>query len=41
MTPELSFYEDHSIEHGAKISKLLENIEISEPEDEQGEQDDE
>lgn len=35
MTPELSFYEDHSIEHGAKISKLLENIEISEPEDEQ------
>ena len=41
MTPELSFYEDHSIEHGAKISKLLENIEISEPEDEQGDQDDE
>ena len=41
MTPEISFYEDHSIEHGAKISKLLENIEISEPEDEQGEQDDE
>ena len=35
MTPELSFFEDHSIEHGAKISKLLENIEISEPEDEQ------
>ena len=35
MTPELSFYEDHSIEHGAKISKLLEGIEISEPEDEQ------
>ena len=34
MTPELLFYEDHSIEHGAKISKLLEGIEISEPEDE-------
>ena len=30
MTPELSFYEDHSIEHGAHISKLLEGIEFSE-----------
>ena len=30
MTPELSFYEDNSIAHGAKISKLLESIEISE-----------
>lgn len=30
MTPELSFYEDHSIEHGAHISKLLNGIEISE-----------
>ncbi|MBE6577619.1 MAG: 30S ribosome-binding factor RbfA [Ruminococcaceae bacterium] len=29
MTPELSFYEDHSIAHGAKISKILESIEIS------------
>ena len=29
MTPELSFIEDHSIEHGAHISKLLESIEIS------------
>ena len=29
MTPELSFYEDHSIEHGAHISKLLEGIEFS------------
>ena len=30
MTPELSFYEDHSIAHGAHISKLLSGIEISE-----------
>jgi len=30
MTPELTFAEDHSIEHGAHISKLLEGIEISE-----------
>jgi len=29
MTPELSFYEDHSIAHGAHISKLLNSIEIS------------
>ena len=29
MTPELSFYEDHSIAHGAHISKLLSGIEIS------------
>ena len=29
MTPELSFYEDNSIAHGAKISKILEGIEIS------------
>ena len=35
MTPELSFYEDHSIEHGAHISKLLAGIEISEPDDEE------
>ena len=35
MTPEFSFYEDHSIEHGAHISKLLNQIEISpEPEEE-------
>ena len=33
MTPELSFYEDHSIEHGAHISKLLNGLEISEEED--------
>ena len=29
MTPELTFSEDHSIEHGAHISKLLEGIEFS------------
>ena len=34
MTPEFSFYEDHSIEHGAHISKLLEGIEFSEELDE-------
>ena len=34
MTPEFSFYEDHSIEHGAKISKLLNDIEITPEEDE-------
>ena len=33
MTPEFSFYEDHSIEHGAHISKLLNQIEIT-PEEE-------
>ena len=36
MTPEFSFYEDHSIEHGAKISKLLNDIEITPEEDEDG-----
>ena len=30
MTPELTFIEDHSIAHGAHISKLLEGIEFSE-----------
>ena len=30
MTPEFTFVEDHSIEHGAHISKLLEGIEFSE-----------
>ena len=38
MTPELSFYEDHSIEHGAHISKLLAGIEISEPDEEETEE---
>ena len=34
MTPEFTFIEDHSIEHGAHISKLLNGIEISPEEDE-------
>ena len=34
MTPEFTFCEDHSIEHGARISKLLNGIEISPEEDE-------
>ena len=34
MTPEFTFYEDHSIEHGAHISKLLNQIEIT-PEEEE------
>lgn len=34
MTPEFSFVEDHSIEHGAHISKLLNGIEISDEEEE-------
>ncbi len=33
MTPEFTFCEDHSIEHGAHISKLLNGIEISPEED--------
>ena len=36
MTPEFTFVEDHSIEHGAHISKLLNSIEIT-PEDEESE----
>ena len=38
MTPELSFYEDKSIAHGAHISKLLNSIEISEEEPEDSEE---
>ena len=29
MTPELTFFEDHSIAHGAHISKLLNSIEFA------------
>ncbi len=36
MTPELTFYEDTSIAHGAHISKLLNSIEIT-PEEEEDE----
>lgn len=35
MTPELNFYEDHSIEHGAYISKILNGIEISDPDEDE------
>lgn len=38
MTPEFSFYEDHSIERGAHISKLLNGIEIT-PEEEENSDD--
>lgn len=34
ITPQLSFFEDKSVEHGAKIAKILNDIEISEPDDE-------
>ena len=34
MTPELTFYEDHSIAHGAHISKLLGSIEFAPETDE-------
>ena len=37
MTPEFTFVADHSIEHGAHISKLLNSIEITPEEDENGE----
>ena len=36
MTPELTFYEDHSIAHGARISKLLGSIEFA-PEEHENE----
>ena len=34
ITPELSFFEDKSIEHGAKIAKILNSIEITPDTDE-------
>ena len=36
VTPEISFVEDGSIEYGAKISKILEGITITDPDDEEG-----
>ena len=33
VTPEITFIEDGSIEYGAKISKILEGITITEPDD--------
>ena len=38
-TPELTFLEDHSIEHGTKIFDILSKLDI--PEDEDGGADDE
>ena len=38
ITPEITFVEDGSIEYGAKISKILEGITITEPDDEDGEE---
>ncbi|MBQ8338839.1 MAG: 30S ribosome-binding factor RbfA [Clostridia bacterium] len=35
MTPEFTFIEDESIAHGAHISKLLNSITISDPDDEE------
>lgn len=33
ITPEITFVEDGSIEYGAKISKILESITITDPDD--------
>ena len=41
ITPELTFIEDGSIEYGAKISKILEGITITDPDDESEENADE
>ena len=38
ITPELTFVEDGSIEYGAKISKILEGITITDPDEEDGEE---
>ena len=35
VTPEITFVEDGSIEYGAKISKILEGITITDPDDEE------
>ena len=37
ITPEITFIEDGSIEYGAKISKILEGITITDPDEEVGE----
>lgn len=39
MTPELTFYEDYSIAHGAHISKLLNEIEFAPETENSGETD--
>ena len=38
ITPELTFIEDSSIEYGAKISKILEGITITDPDEDGGEE---
>ena len=38
ITPEIAFIEDGSIEYGAKISKILEGITITDPDEESGEE---
>ena len=40
MTPEFTFIADHSIEHGAHISKLLEGITFSDESEKVNEEDD-
>ena len=40
ITPEITFVEDGSIEYGAKISKILEGITITDPDEVDGENDD-
>ena len=37
ITPEITFVEDGSIEYGAKISKILEGITITDPDEEESE----
>ena len=39
ITPELSFHRDTSIAYGAHIASILNNLEISEPEEEEGPKD--
>ena len=38
ITPEIAFIEDGSIEYGAKISKILEGLTITDPDEESGEE---
>lgn len=40
ITPELTFIEDSSIEYGAKISKILEGITITDPDEEENDGED-
>lgn len=40
ITPEITFVEDGSIEYGAKISKILEGITITDPDENDGENND-